>query len=95
MLEYLKQIILLEQLDTNCVMSFSFLVLFFFFFLALQEVVDHFYIALFSTLEQTHCTYIACDSEQMTSFHSAFFLSNIHHSGVLAALFGCYMAGAT
>ena len=49
--------------------------------------------ALFSALEQTHCTLVTCDSEWATIvFHGAFF--NIHQSGVLTALFGCYMAGA-
>ena len=28
-----------------------------------REIDDHFYIALFSTLEQTHCAFAACDSE--------------------------------
>ena len=27
------------------------------------SVVDRFYIALFSALEQTHCAHVACDSE--------------------------------
>ena len=43
--------------------------------------IDRFYIALFSALEQTHRALIT--------------LFNIHRSGVLVALFGCYMAGAT
>ena len=28
-----------------------------------QVAVDHFYIALFSALEQTHCILVACDSK--------------------------------
>ena len=57
-------------------------------------IADRFYIVLFSALEQTHCTHVACDSEWMTvSFYSAFF--NIHQSDVVAAIFGCCMAGAT
>ena len=52
------------------------------------------YIALFSALEQTHCTLVACDSKLMTvAFYSAFL--NTHFSGVYTALFGCYMAGVT
>ena len=49
-----------------------------------------FYVALFSTLEQAR--QLACDSKWVTSFHSAFL--NIHWSGVLTVLLGCYMAGA-
>ena len=37
---------------------------------------DCFYIALFSALEQTHCTLVACDSRWMTvAFYSTFELS--------------------
>ena len=55
---------------------------------------DYFYVALFSCLEQTHCTHVTSDSEWVTvSFYHALF--NIHRSGVLTALFGCCMAGAT
>ena len=36
-------------------------------------IIHSFYIALFSALEQTHCTYVACDSERVTvSFYSAY-----------------------
>ena len=56
--------------------------------------IDCFYIVLFSALEQTHCTHVTSDSERVTvSFYHALF--NIHRSGVLTALFGCCMAGAT
>ena len=49
---------------------------------------------LFSTLEQTYWALAVCDSEWVTvAFYSAFF--NIHQSGVLTALFCCYMAGST
>ena len=35
--------------------------------------IDRFYIALFSTPEQTHCTFIACDSKGATvAFYSPF-----------------------
>ena len=48
-------------------------------------IIDRFYIALFSALEQTHFAHVACDSEGVTvSFYSALFI--IHRSGVLAAL---------
>ena len=53
-------------------------------------------IALFSSLEQDRCVHVACGSEWMTVssfFHSP--LSNIHLSGVLTALFGCCVVGAT
>ena len=33
-----------------------------------ESVVDHFDIALFSALEQTHCALVASDSERVTSF---------------------------
>ena len=63
-------------------------------------VVIAFYIALFSAVEQTHCALSACDSEWVTvSFFLTrilfFFLLIIHGSGILIALFGCCMAGAT
>ena len=48
--------------------------------------VDHFYTVLFFILKQTHCAFVACDSNSM------FF--NIHQSGVITVLFGYYMAGA-
>ena len=51
------------------------------------------YSALLFTLEQTHCALVACDSEWVTRFTQL--VLNIHCSGVLTALFGCYMAGAT
>ena len=39
-------------------------------------IISHsFYIALFSTLEQTHCAHVTCDSEWVTvSFYSAYYL---------------------
>ena len=55
-------------------------------------VADRFYVAPFSTLQQTQCALVACDSEWVTSFYSAFF--NTFRSDVLTVLFGCYMAGA-
>ena len=49
--------------------------------------------SLFSALKQTHCPLVTCDSKCLTvTFYSAFW--NIHWSGVLTALFGCYMAGS-
>ena len=49
---------------------------------------------LFSASEQTHRVLIACDSDWVTvALHSVFL--NIHWSGVLTALFGCYMASVT
>ena len=38
---------------------------------------ERFYIALFSALEQTHCTFVPCDSKRLTSFFIARF-SFIH-----------------
>ena len=56
--------------------------------------VDRFYIAIFSALEQTHCTLVVCDCEWMTvAFYNAFL--NTILSGVFRARYGCYMAGAT
>ena len=44
-----------------------------------NDDVDRFYTALFSTLEQTHCTLVACDSKWVTvAFYSGFYM-----------LFGC------
>ena len=49
-------------------------------------VIDLFYIALFSALEQTHCALVACGSEGVTvSYYSAFI--NVHRSGVLTGLY--------
>ena len=45
-------------------------------------VVDRFYIALFSTLEQTHCSHVIL--HEWVAFYSAFL--NIHQNGVLTAL---------
>ena len=56
-------------------------------------IIHCFYIMLFSTLKQTHCALVTCDSEWVTSLFIVHL--DIHQSGVLAALFGCYMAGAT
>ena len=61
-----------------------------FFICSVIVVVDRFCIALFSTLKQTHCAYVACDSNQVTSFLQR--TLNIHPRGVLTALFGSYMA---
>ena len=50
---------------------------------------DRFYIALFSSCEQTHCAFVACDSKWVTvassssSFYSVFL--NIQQSGVLVS----------
>ena len=54
-----------------------------------------FYTALFTALEQTHC--LLSKQSHVTpklSVYTVRFL-NIHGSGVLRALCGCYMAGAT
>ena len=48
-------------------------------------IIHRFYVALFSSLEHTHCGHVSCDSEWVTvSFY-----------GVLTAFSGCCMAGAT
>ena len=55
--------------------------------------VECFYKALFSTLEQTHCALVACDSKWVAvAFYSAFL--NFHKGGVFTVLFACYMAAA-
>ena len=60
----------------------------------LNVLVDSFYTALFSALEQTSCALFACDLKRVAvTFHSAFF--SIRRSGVLTALFSCYVADAT
>ena len=51
------------------------------------------YTALFFTLEQTHCTFVACSSKWVTSFSQHIF--SIHCSGVRTKLFGCHVADAT
>ena len=56
-------------------------------------VVDRFYIMLFFTLEQAHCSLVTCDFKWETfTYNSAFF--NVHLSDLLMALFGCYMVNA-
>ena len=41
-----------------------------------HTAVDHFYIALFSTLEQTQCTLVACDSKRAAvAFYGVFWTS--------------------
>ena len=58
-------------------------------------IIHSFYLAPFSALQQTHCVHVKCDSEWVTaSFYSAFYFYN-HGSGVLIALFGFCIAGAT
>ena len=56
-------------------------------------ITDRFYIESFSALAQTHCAHLVILSGVTVAFHSAFW--NTHRSGVLTALFGCYMACAT
>ena len=59
-------------------------------------IIHSFYIALFSALEQTQYSHVACDSEWVTvSFYTIACIINLHGSGVLVALCGCCMAGAT
>ena len=42
------------------------------------DVVDHFYIALFSAFEQTHCTVAACESKWVTvDFYSVLYISTL------------------
>ena len=56
--------------------------------------IHSFYVALFSALEQTHCAYWhVILNEWLYPFIAR--IINIHGSGVLIALFGCCMAGAT
>ena len=49
-----------------------------------------FYLALISATEQTRGANVACDSKWMAWL----FRTNIHRSGILTALFGCYVTGA-
>ena len=58
-------------------------------------IIDRSYIALFSALEQIHHIHVACDFEWVTASFFIVQIFNIHRSGVLTALFGCCMAGAT
>ena len=60
------------------------------------NIIHSFYVALFFSLEQTHCAHVACDSEWVTvSFFFVARIIHIHGNGVLVALCGCCMAGAT
>ena len=62
--------------------------------LFLLIIVHSFYIALFSTLKQTHCAHWPVIlNEWLYPFIAR--IINIHGSGVLVALCGCCMAGAT
>ena len=57
-------------------------------------IIHSFYIALFSALEQTRCAqWHVILNEWLYPFIAR--IINIHGSGVLIALFGCCMAGAT
>ena len=61
--------------------------------------VDHFYMVLLSTFEQTHCVLITCYYKLVTeAFYSAFKLSTqmvyLQLCFVLTVLFGCYIACA-
>ena len=57
-------------------------------------IIHSFYIALFSALKQTHCAHWhVVLNEWLYPFIAC--IINIHRSGVLIALFGCCMAGAT
>ena len=57
-------------------------------------IIHSFYIALFSALEQTHCAHVdVILNEWLQPFIARIFY--IHGNGVLIALFGCCMAGAT
>ena len=47
---------------------------------------------IFSALEQTRCAHVACGSKWVYPFIAPFF--NIHQSGALTVLFGCYMVRA-
>ena len=57
-------------------------------------IVHSFYIVLFSALEQTHCAHWHVILNEWLQ-HFIACIINIHGSGVLAALCGCCMAGAT
>ena len=57
-----------------------------------EEEEDHFYLALFSAFDQTHCVSVACDSKWVTVSFLQHVL-NIHQSSVRTALFGCYVCG--
>ena len=65
-----------------------------FVFLCINIVGDHFCIALFTTLQQTHCT-LVCNSKWMTvAFYSFIFIFNIHLSSA-TMLLGYFMTCAT
>ena len=58
---------------------------------------DPFYMKLFSTIQQTHCTFVACDSEWVTvAFCSVFWISTevvyVQHCLVLTWLVQCKTA---
>jgi len=56
-------------------------------------VVDRFYMALFSALEQTHCARMWFLNSDLLETH--FWISSTEVVYLQHALFGCYMAGAT
>ena len=55
-----------------------------------SNVVDCFYIALLSALQQTYCALVACDSKLMSDCSFLQQALSIHPSGVFTSLFGCY-----
>ena len=58
-------------------------------------VADHLYTALFSVLEHTRCTLCCRRRLQMSDCSFLQRALSVHQSGVVAALFGSYVAGAT
>ena len=48
-------------------------------YLCAVGVVDCFYVALFSTLEQTNCALVACDSKRVTRFLKIFFMAHFEY----------------
>ena len=60
-----------------------------------SPIVIHSFCSLFSGLEQTHCVHVACDSEWDYILLQCIFLISTEVVYLLAALFGCFMAGAT
>ena len=65
-----------------------------YYYVLFVRVIDRFYTALFSALEQTHCAPVARDSKCVTvSFYSALFVIStdvVYFDSCIWLLHGCY-----
>ena len=69
-------IIILKVYSSDAVPNKSTRIQYTLLFIIINIIIDRFYMALFSALEQTHCAFVACKSEWVTvALYSAFSIS--------------------